>query len=111
MYRPKEHSVPPTKDKSPKSKVSFDQENLIENKVDKIEQILTDKLSANQDTLELQLKLKEREAAELELQVKNLQASEESLTSELMKKNAEGVRLADLLAAQAKEQMDSVKVT
>jgi len=123
LYRPKEEISPPSAEKSPQkqSKVSFDQENLIENKVDKLEKILTEKLSVGQDVqddLEKQLLDKESELLDknaetmaLEKRVAELKEVEEKMRKELEEAKEEGVRMADQLAAQAKEQMDSVKVT
>ena len=112
----------PSAEKSPQkqSKVSFDQENLIENKVDKLEKILNEKLSVGQDVqddLEKQLLDKESELLDknaetlaLEKKVAELTEAEENTRKELEAAKAESVRMADQLAAQAKEQMDSVKV-
>ena len=112
----------PSAEKSPQkqSKVSFDQENLIENKVDKLEKILNEKLSVGQDVqddLEKQLLDKESELLDknaetlaLEKKVAELTEAEENTRKELEAAKAERVRMADQLAAQAKEQMDSVKV-
>jgi len=123
LYRPKEEIMLPSADKSPQkqSKVSFDQENLIENKVDKLEKILNEKLSVGQDVqddLEKQLLDKESELLDkntetlaLEKKVSELKETEEKMRKELEAAKAEGVRMADQLATQAKEQMDSVKVT
>jgi len=123
LYRPKEEIALPSAEKSPQkqSKVSFDQENLIENKVDKLEKILNEKLSVGQDVqddLEKQLLDKESELLDknaetlaLEKKVAELTEAEENTRKELEAAKAESVRMADQLAAQAKEQMDSVKVT
>ena len=112
----------PSAEKSPQkqSKVSLDQENLIENKVDKLEKILNEKLSVGQDVqddLEKQLLDKESELLDknaetlaLEKKVAELTEAEENTRKELEAAKAESVRMADQLAAQAKEQMDSVKV-
>ena len=112
----------PSADKSPQkqSKVSFDQENLIENKVDKLEKILNEKLSVGQDVqddLEKQLLDKESELLDkntetlaLEKKVAEMKEAEEKLKEELEAAKAEGVRMAAQLATQAKEEMDSVKV-
>ena len=112
----------PSAEKSPQkqSKVSFDQENLIENKVDKLEKILNEKLSVGQDVqddLEKQLLDKESELLDknaetlaLEKKVAELTEAEENTRKELEAAKAASVRMADQLAAQAKEQMDSVKV-
>ena len=112
----------PSAEKSPQkqSKVSFDQENLIENKVDKLEKILNEKLSVGQDVqddLEKQLLDKESELLDknaetlaLEKKVAELTEAEENTRKELEAAKAESVKMADQLAAQAKEQMDSVKV-
>ena len=122
LYRPKEEISPPSAEKSPQkqSKVSFDHENLIENKVDKLEKMLTEKLSVGQDVqddLEKQLLDKESELLDknaetmaLEKRVAELKEVEEKMRKELEEAKEEGVRMADQLAAQAKEQMDSVKV-
>ena len=122
LYRPKEEISLPSAEKSPQkqSKVSFDQENLIENKVDKLEKMLTEKLSVGQDVqddLEKQLLDKESELLDknaetmaLEKRVAELKEVEEKMRKELEEAKEEGVRMADQLAAQAKEQMDSVKV-
>ena len=85
----------PSTEKSPQkqSKVSFDQENLIENKVDKLEKILNEKLSVGQDVqddLEKQLLDKESELLDkntetlaLEKKVAELKEAEEKMRQEL----------------------------
>ena len=107
LYRPKEEVITPSKDKSPNKQVSFNKENIIENKVDKLEQILT----GDKNALERKLELKTAEAEALEEVVKTAKESEEKMAGELEEKKQEAMRLADQLAAQAKEQMDSIKVT
>ena len=125
-------STPSAKDKSPNNRVvSFNKENLIENKVDKLEKIITEKLTEGQDdiqSLEKQLLDKHSEALELEEKVQASKAAEDrmaaevytksipsvescyNLPSQLAVKKQEALKLADQLAAQAKEQLDSVKV-
>lgn len=110
LFRPKEELVP-VKDKSPNKQVSFNQDNLIENKVDKLEKILTERLGADQDVLEQKLKEKEAETETLEAKVRYSKECEEKLAAQLEEQKAEAMRLADKLAEQAKEQMDGVKVT
>ena len=125
-------STPSAKDKSPNNRVvSFNKENLIENKVDKLEKIITEKLTEGQDdiqSLEKQLLDKHSEALELEEKLQASKAAEDRMAAEVYSKSIlsvegsynfpsqlavkkqESLELSDQLAAQAKEQLDSVKV-
>ena len=125
-------STPSAKDKSPNNRVvSFNKENLIENKVDKLEKIITEKLTEGQDdiqSLEKQLLDKHSEALELEEKLQASKAAENRMAAEVYSKSLlseescynfpsqlavkkqESLELSDQLAAQAKEQLDSVKV-
>ena len=124
--------TPSAKDKSPNNRVvSFNKENLIENKVDKLEKIITEKLTERQDdiqSLEKQLLDKHSEALELEEKLQASKAAENRMAAEVYSKSLlseescynfpsqlavkkqESLELSDQLAAQAKEQLDSVKV-
>ena len=124
--------TPSAKDKSPNNRVvSFNKENLIENKVDKLEKIITEKLTEGQDdiqSLEKQLLDKHSEALELEEKLQASKAAEDRMAAEVYSKSIlsvessynfpsqlavkkqESLELSDQLAAQAKEQLDSVKV-
>ena len=125
-------STSSAKDKSPNNRVvSFNKENLIENKVDKLEKIITEKLTEGQDdiqSLEKQLLDKHSEALELEEKLQASKAAENRMAAEVYSKSLlseescynfpsqlavkkqESLELSDQLAAQAKEQLDSVKV-
>ena len=125
-------STQSAKDKSPNNRVvSFNKENLIENKVDKLEKIITEKLTEGQDdiqSLEKQLLDKHSEALELEEKLQASKAAENRMAAEVYSKSLlseescynfpsqlavkkqESLELSDQLAAQAKEQLDSVKV-
>jgi len=98
LFRPKEDMYQ-SKDKSPNKQVSFNQDNLIENKVNKLEKILNDRLGEKQSETEA-----------LEEKVRHSKESQDKMAAQLEDKKAEAERLADQLAVQAKEQMDSVKI-
>jgi hypothetical protein len=83
LFRPREDGISTSKDKSPNKQVSFNQENLIENKVDKIEKILTEKLTVGQDVLEKQLQDKETEAEALTEKVKNFKEVQDQMAAEV----------------------------
>ena len=79
------------KDKSPNNRVvSFNKENLIENKVDKLEKIITEKLTEGQDdiqSLEKQLLDKHSEALELEEKLQASKAAENRMAAEVYSKS------------------------
>ena len=84
-------STPSAKDKSPNNRVvSFNKENLIENKVDKLEKIITEKLTEGQDdiqSLEKQLLDKHSEALELEEKLQASKAAENRMAAEVYSKS------------------------
>ena len=84
-------TTPSAKDKSPNNRVvSFNKENLIENKVDKLEKIITEKLTEGQDdiqSLEKQLLDKHSEALELEEKLQASKAAENRMAAEVYSKS------------------------
>ena len=115
-------------DISPKEKpkqVSFaPQQDLMENKVEKLEKIINESLSTKHeetkeqiDKFEKRLKRKQNEVNNLFETVNKYKETEEKLNYEinhlkqtLDTKNNESERLADELAVKAKEQMDNITV-
>ena len=101
------------------------QHNFMEDKVEKLEKIITERLNDKQeeieeqmDKLEKKLKRKQNEVNNLLNTIHTSKENEDKLNYEinnlkqaLDKKNIESVKLADELAMKAKEQLDNIRVT
>ena len=122
LYRPLADIEPQEK---PKQVTFAPQEGLIENKVEKLEKRIAERLEKHQDefqekidSLEKKLKRKQSEANNLMENISNFKENEDKLNLEIrdlkqtvIVKNEELEKLDDELAVKAKEQLDNVRVT